>query len=74
MGACNIEFKMDGSVSFFFVEKQFKARSDKKEFSNYNDANDYCLNNARKGKTVIAVKYKNTKGKLIWLIAGWGAC
>jgi hypothetical protein len=61
-----------------------------KTFDNYNKAYDYCLDNAQKWCTVIAVKYKvidKTKNKKLeekkqaekststkWLIAGWGAC
>ena len=45
-------------------------------FDNYNDAENYCLDNAQKWESVVAVKYLVNKetNKYDWLIAGWGAC
>jgi hypothetical protein len=42
-------------------------------FQSYDDATDYCLSEARKWETVIAVRYKEGD-KINTLIAGWGAC
>ena len=49
-----------------------------KVFKDYNEAYDYCLDNAEKWDYVVAVYYKHGDPKynseVRTLIAGWGAC
>jgi len=44
-----------------------------KVFDNESEAEDYCLDKAEKWEYAIAVKYKDDKGELQWLVAGWAA-
>lgn len=45
-----------------------------KEFKTRNEAFEYCLNNAKKWETVVAVYYLDNKSQINTLVAGWGAC
>lgn len=42
-------------------------------FENYDQATDHCLEFAEKWTTVVAVYFKNSKGEVDTLVAGWGA-
>lgn len=42
-------------------------------FENYDEATDHCLETAKKWTTVVAVYFKNDKGEVDTLVAGWGA-
>lgn len=44
------------------------------KFETYDEAYDYCLDKSEKWEHVTACRYKDTEGKLNWVIAGWGAC
>lgn len=43
------------------------------EFKSFSEAEEFCLDKAEKWETVVAVYYKNDKGEVNTLVAGWGA-
>lgn len=46
-----------------------------KVFSDENEAQEFCLDHAKKWVNVIAVKVVNeAQGRNEWFISGWGAC
>lgn len=44
------------------------------KFETYDEAYEYCLEKSEKWEYVTACRYKDNKGNLNWVIAGWGAC
>lgn len=61
----------DGYSGDFQTVETFKLKN--KIFDNYDDALDYCLDNAQKWDYVIATYYKKGEDTHT-IIAGWGAC
>lgn len=99
MGACEISFIRDGTLSQNQIEEAFRARQQDDraqnghqdgysgDFQTVNriefrtdvfetraEAMDYCLSEAQKWDSVIAVMFKDPNKDLRWLVAGWGAC
>jgi hypothetical protein len=44
-----------------------------KIYPNFNEAQEYCLDNAKKWEYAIAVYYTNSKNEINTLICGWAA-
>lgn len=62
----------DGYSGDFQTVEGVELHQDK-TFDDYHEAYDYCLDNAQKWYSVVAVYYKDGNDTNT-LIAGWGAC
>ena len=57
----------------FQTVSEVKNHGHLEPFRDYDEAHEYCLDNAEKWDFVVAVKYLDKDKKPMWLIAGWGA-